>query len=141
MITDRYQRATKIYEKSLRIDFRHRDSILGLAQSFRLQGQTARLHQLILRLQGQTARLHQLILRWQVILNKRAHHSKGPLVYSGDLYITRWDEYKQGQITSIPESRLPSTSSSRIIPCAAQQYGASSCLRFIPESPPISPKL
>ncbi|KAL1458920.1 hypothetical protein WDU94_010944 [Cyamophila willieti] len=127
MITDRYQRATKIYEKSLRIDFRHRDSILGLAQSFRLQ--------------GQTARLHQLILRWQVILNKRAHHSKGPLVYSGDLYITRWDEYKQGQITSIPESRLPSTSSSRIIPCAAQQYGASSCLRFIPESPPISPKL
>uniref|UniRef100_A0A8D8YQH0 dolichyl-phosphate-mannose--protein mannosyltransferase n=1 Tax=Cacopsylla melanoneura TaxID=428564 RepID=A0A8D8YQH0_9HEMI len=101
----RYQRATKIYEKSLGIDFRHRDSILGLAQS--------------LRLQGQMARLHQLILRWQVILNKRAHHSKGPLVYSGDLYITRWDEYKQGQITSIPaETRLSSSSNSRIIPCA-----------------------
>ncbi|KAI5702804.1 hypothetical protein M8J75_004333 [Diaphorina citri] len=106
----RYQRATKIYEKSLWLDYKHRDSILGLALSFRLQ--------------GQTARLHQLIMRWHVILNKRAHHSKGPLVYSGDLYITRWDEYKQGQITSIPESTLPSTNS-RIIPCANIQLSAS----------------
>ncbi|XP_018904384.2 protein O-mannosyl-transferase TMTC4 [Bemisia tabaci] len=91
---NRILEAQRYYEDALSISFSHLESLLGLARCLRSRGQKSRLQQILLRWHIQQGNIE---VRWS--------GGSLPGVYAGDLYLGSWELYKQGQVTSVSETR------------------------------------